>query len=325
MKHNSYIENVELVSVAQRRRIIQAGRPVVLYSDGIGDTLMSLPTLRALSAAFNKNIVFLGSLVSLEILRAEELGASYVEREEEAAETAKHVVACDLLITADPDRESQYSQELKAIVRPLWSVGWAAHDQFQLKSNPQLHFADEVFQVASFFDETKRIEEYADRPGLGATEWQFAGDLRRDMKHWRFLAIHCETGEPKAWPLAPLGRAVEALISIFRDLLIVVVGRKSRWLGNISEHPRVIACEGLTLGKSMAIVGASDAFIGIDSGLLHVADLFRVPAVGIFGPTDPHRWGCRFTKCTYVRAPAGNLKELGEQEVITAVQSLLDK
>jgi ADP-heptose:LPS heptosyltransferase len=43
----------------------------------------------------------------------------------------------------------------------------------------------------------------------------------------------------------------------------------------------------LTLEESCAVIAASDLFIGIDSGLLHVAAALGVPCVGIFGPTSP--------------------------------------
>ncbi len=43
----------------------------------------------------------------------------------------------------------------------------------------------------------------------------------------------------------------------------------------------------LTLEETSAIIARSRLFIGIDSGLLHVAAALRVPCVGIFGPTSP--------------------------------------
>lgn len=44
----------------------------------------------------------------------------------------------------------------------------------------------------------------------------------------------------------------------------------------------------LTLEESAAVIEASDLFVGIDSGLLHIAAALRIPCVGIFGPTSPH-------------------------------------
>jgi ADP-heptose:LPS heptosyltransferase len=43
----------------------------------------------------------------------------------------------------------------------------------------------------------------------------------------------------------------------------------------------------LSLEESLALISAADLLVGIDSGLLHAAISFRVPAVGIWGATSP--------------------------------------
>jgi ADP-heptose:LPS heptosyltransferase len=43
----------------------------------------------------------------------------------------------------------------------------------------------------------------------------------------------------------------------------------------------------LTLEETSAVIAQSSLFIGIDSGLLHVAVSVKTPAVGIWGPTSP--------------------------------------
>jgi ADP-heptose:LPS heptosyltransferase len=43
----------------------------------------------------------------------------------------------------------------------------------------------------------------------------------------------------------------------------------------------------LTIEESIALISRCDLFIGIDSGLLHVAVCVQTPVVGIFGPTAP--------------------------------------
>ena len=39
----------------------------------------------------------------------------------------------------------------------------------------------------------------------------------------------------------------------------------------------------------------ADLFLGIDSCFLHAADLFRIAGIGLFGPTDPFRFGFRLS------------------------------
>lgn len=54
----------------------------------------------------------------------------------------------------------------------------------------------------------------------------------------------------------------------------------------IVERPRqrLVRVERLRLGVALALVSLSDLFLGVDSCMLHMADLCRVPGVGLFGP-----------------------------------------
>ena len=45
----------------------------------------------------------------------------------------------------------------------------------------------------------------------------------------------------------------------------------------------------LSLGEIAALLTLADLFVGIDSGMIHMAGAAGTPAVGIFGPTDPAR------------------------------------
>jgi ADP-heptose:LPS heptosyltransferase len=50
----------------------------------------------------------------------------------------------------------------------------------------------------------------------------------------------------------------------------------------------------LSLEESMALVSLARLVVGIESGMLHVAAVFHVPAIGLFGPTSaPSRYSAR--------------------------------
>src|SRR4029077_19855198 len=54
-------------------------------------------------------------------------------------------------------------------------------------------------------------------------------------------------------------------------------------------HPRLLSLDGLPLANALALATLSDMFLGVDSCMLHMADVSRVPGVGLFGPApdDP--------------------------------------
>jgi ADP-heptose:LPS heptosyltransferase len=44
----------------------------------------------------------------------------------------------------------------------------------------------------------------------------------------------------------------------------------------------------LTLEESIALISQANLFVGIDSGMLHIAAAVQTPAVGLWGPTSSH-------------------------------------
>jgi ADP-heptose:LPS heptosyltransferase len=52
----------------------------------------------------------------------------------------------------------------------------------------------------------------------------------------------------------------------------------------------VLNLAGASLDHTANYLAAADAFVGNDSGMLHVAAALAVPSVGIFGPSNPGIW-----------------------------------
>jgi len=57
------------------------------------------------------------------------------------------------------------------------------------------------------------------------------------------------------------------------------------------DAPMVDACGRLSLGGTAAAIAACDAYVGSDTGASHLAVAVGTPAVVVFGPTDPVRYG----------------------------------
>jgi ADP-heptose:LPS heptosyltransferase len=78
-----------------------------------------------------------------------------------------------------------------------------------------------------------------------------------------------------------------SLVARNPDLEMIQVG-----LGDESAIPGAIDWRGRTsIRQAMALVKAARAFVGIISGLAHVAAAVRTPAVVLFGPSNPEIWG----------------------------------
>jgi ADP-heptose:LPS heptosyltransferase len=119
-----------------------------------------------------------------------------------------------------------------------------------------------------------------------------------------------------------LSKLVTAFLERHPDFIVFMLDfrKASMKVGEFEDlfiHPR-----GLPLPYAFAVLGESDLFLGVDSCMLHAADLFRVPGVGVFGPTDPRRWGFRFARHRHIRDARG-LKYIRESHVLEALESLL--
>jgi heptosyltransferase I len=61
-------------------------------------------------------------------------------------------------------------------------------------------------------------------------------------------------------------------------------------IGEISDrmkHKPIIAAGKLSLAEAVAMIEASDVYVGVDSGPMHIAAFAGTPVVALFGPTDP--------------------------------------
>jgi len=94
----------------------------------------------------------------------------------------------------------------------------------------------------------------------------------------------------REWPVQAWAELIKEL-QAQTSVTVVHIGSAQHLSVGVKDLPAlpgvVSLVDALTLEESCAAIAASRLFIGIDSGLLHVAAALSVPCVGIFGPTSP--------------------------------------
>ena len=97
------------------------------------------------------------------------------------------------------------------------------------------------------------------------------------------IAVHpISTFEPKNWP---------------HDRWEQLVAQRPEWsfvqIGGAGETPIRGAADmrGKSLRVTFSIIGACDALVGVDSGMVHAAAALRKPSVVLFGPSSPMVYG----------------------------------
>jgi heptosyltransferase-2 len=109
----------------------------------------------------------------------------------------------------------------------------------------------------------------------------------------RLLAIHPGSGSPaKNWDPKNFAAVAERLSEGAKILLISGpaqdgVEEVRQAMGNLSP----LVADNLPLPHLAAVLKASTAYLGNDSGITHLAASLGTPTVAIFGPTNPEVWG----------------------------------
>jgi len=115
------------------------------------------------------------------------------------------------------------------------------------------------------------------------------------------LAPGTTYGEAKTWPLPMVRAFVEQVVGAGNRRLVLLgdgsaavfasrlrEGSAVSWTRSPADAGGVIDLTGRTnLAEAVAALKACEAFVGNDSGLMHVAAALGVPTVGIFGSSNP--------------------------------------
>ncbi|NWF85561.1 MAG: glycosyltransferase family 9 protein, partial [Bryobacteraceae bacterium] len=124
----------------------------------------------------------------------------------------------------------------------------------------------------------------------------------------------------KFWPADRFAAAARA-IERNRGFRPIVIGGP----GDDFTAFREFQClEGSPLGRVKSVLSGASLFLGNDSGPAHMAAAFGIPVIVLYGTSDPVIWAPWRTPNETLK-PAGGLDALPVEEVLFAVERLLDR
>src|SRR5215813_4238180 len=299
--------------------LLEAKSPVVIWNyGGIGDHLLGLPAIRALANLFGERLrvicypgtrsLFLSELPPGSVLETatydrygrsisldgDGRGAATIAAGGsmwmfDYADVARQIGGdCDLLVSLNPTH-SLGAHRLMELLLPRHSVGFAPSFEVPVPAIESKHRADVIFETVRCLDPTAVIEDYAG-PSVAARSYIELAHRRRSLaSSTRVLVVHADTSPEKMWPPNRFRKLLDCFLDSHPEFGVFLVGARDIGLG-LSHHNRMQRFIAQELPLSLALVGQADLFLGVDSGLLHCADLHRVPGVGLFGPTDEEIW-----------------------------------
>jgi ADP-heptose:LPS heptosyltransferase len=111
-------------------------------------------------------------------------------------------------------------------------------------------------------------------------------------------------GRRKIWPIGNWYALIEWMRSELPCQVLLSMGPADGYLSEFARAMReagVPVISGLSAVRLCSLLSLCGLYIGSDSGVSHLAAATGIPAIAVFGPTDPRVWGPRGSNAVAVR------------------------
>ena len=315
-----------------QKRALSAEYPVAFFLNGYGDNFINLPALRALCRLFEGRLTLvcrqgpdLFCFDDLEVNRRITLdarlnGESY---QFDAVAAAAEIGHCDLFLSLVPWSSSSLNNLLEAW-DGIVSIGFFENYTRRLRRDYDKPSADLAFDIVRSLRPDYQLHDFLEPLRYPTARRQEVREIFSMLEPGtRTLSVHMDTLAHKLWDESRWVESLDEFLDKHTNFVVLLVGRPARPIDTKRwrNADRVIPCYGLPLASSCCLVAESDFFIGIDSCMLHVADMARVPGVGLFGPTNVKEFG--FYIGPHIMIQAGGSMEKIEVGMVTAALNQL--
>jgi ADP-heptose:LPS heptosyltransferase len=287
-------------------------RILLLRPGGIGDMLLLLPVIEFLRKSLPRaELRILCETRNMEVLGLAGLQAYALAYDLQPLRCLRALRSGSFDVCIDTEQFHHFSAVMARTSGAPVRVGFKINP---VRNPLYTHLVD----YAPDADESSQFRALLRPLGLPGEAPAFTGILRDvPLPGPRQLAAH--TGEViamhiggsaayKRWPAA---RFAEVAIRLHRETRAscVLLGDRNdhltarEVLGQIEQHdaPGINLAGELSLPETAAAIRRSTIFLGVDSGLAHLAVALDRPAVVLFGATDSRKWGFEDRRRAIVR------------------------
>jgi len=326
----------QLEPVGRFSEILQSSSSVaVFFANGIGDAIFTLPTLRALASGFAGRITMLiedgHHRFLYDELKLKHLALSPTSSDPESRRNfdvecfLPYSLEADLFIALVPWK-SNCIDDLVRRIQPCATIGFFSKYNIRVPYDPTKNNFDMHFAIARCIFPQKRLEEYSHPPlfNPGVCYWgdKILGGIEKPLRR---VVLHTESfSSGKSLPPYTTAELVKEIVTSDENIVVIYIGviSAARDLEMIS--PQVIVMTDIPLALAMYLASQADYFIGVDSCMLHVADLARVPGVGIFGPSKPEEFGFRFSPKHVHLSVQGPVDSVSVHDIVSAFRQIYE-
>lgn len=305
---------------------------VVFYANGLGDAIINRPAFSALCrnlprpvrlirgedrGDFLWNGLDFDEIVVLAMHRRDDGG-----REFDVDAVPERFVGCDRFVSLVPWFSSSLTR-LVARLGPTYSIGFGYGFDYSVPLDYRVNSVSLGFCIAQSLDMDTCLAHHRLPLRFAATPIEkvaaLFGELARVGLH-RVIGMHTETLAQKQWDASLFAKVACKVLSRTDDVVVLVVDYHASIPVCACHGHRWVQVPRLGLESAMHIVSRCHAFLGVDSCMLHAADLADVPGVLLFGPhTEPSEFGYFWSHGRHLRFRQRD----DEQPVEEAVDALL--
>jgi ADP-heptose:LPS heptosyltransferase len=300
--------------------------------NGIGDSILNLPALRALATFFQGELTLLcGASAHAHVFRELRLRALVTTAVTASEPTRKRfdapaalraIDACDLFVSLVPWHSCDIDTLLRAW-RPNRSVGFDATFDVPLRRDYTKHSAHLAFDAVTTLWPQACFASFLGAPAFDAQARDIAAGLLAALPgNMKCMVVHADTHPSKMWPPDRLAIVLDTFLNRHDDHFCFVVGSQDVGLAASVCTDRIISTIGLPLAAAQCLVAHADLFLGVDSCHLHMADFAAVPSVGLFGPTDAHEFGFLVAPHVAIQA-SGHMMAIEVADVLAALERVI--
>jgi len=275
---------------------------LVLRTDRLGDAVLTFPFVQSLKSAVPEAEVVYAVQESWEKLFQDQTDVDQVIGLPKSFQQQAAILADahpDLIF--DPRTDSVMETALLCEKsRAKWCIGFAGYGRercfssYRPPPNDHRHFSDEAFDLLELWPDLNLkplIIPFLEVP-LPSRSWWKARRSEHAALSLGYICIHPGAFyETQRWPLDHFLKLSHRI----REKLkrpVIWLGREDVGLpvSTLEDDPGTLCLSNLTIDQLAAVLGDGAAFVGNNSGPLHLACALGVPTVSVMGPTVPHRW-----------------------------------
>lgn len=234
---------------------------------------------------------------------------------------ARKLGTCDALLSLTP-WHSPAIDRLRELLNPAFSIAFSSGFTIRLSENSTRHIADLFFDLPQALAPSLDIQDFVAGPIVAQPYRDDAAAIRKLVpKSLKVLLAHCDTKPEKEWAPHRFAAVVERFLSQHPDYVCFIVGNHSFRSAIEKKRNRVFHCFPIHIATAFALIEHADLFLGIDSCMLHCADLHEVPGVGLFGPTNAKTLGFRFSRHKHI-CGNGTMESITVDDVLDALNEI---